>query len=179
MHRLDKMEWEQGPRKIVFLSLMTTLAMSLQIIESIFPNPLPWIRIGLANIIILVILVLFGIKEGLIVTLVRVFMASILLGTIFGPTFWLSLSAGVTSTVTMGLMMNWFSERFSIIGVSIFGAYIHNLTQLLVVSFFIIKDSGIFNLLPILLITAFIAGMITGTAATFVIEKIELQRLLY
>ena len=90
-----KQAWNKGARKLVFLSLMTALAMVLQILESILPNPAPWIRLGLANVVILVVLSMFGIKEGLMVTGLRVFLASTLLGTIFGPTFWLSLSGGI------------------------------------------------------------------------------------
>ncbi len=166
----------RGPQKIVFLSLMTALAMVLQILESIFPNPVPWIRLGLANVIILIVLSLFGIKEGLMVAIIRVVMASTLLGTIFGPTFWLGLSAGITSTLAMGGLIYFFPRKFSLIGVSLLGAYVHNLTQLTVASLLIIRHPGLIKLLPILLATALISGFITGSVATFIIEKLEIQR---
>lgn len=175
--RVSSDKWDQEPRKLVFLSLMTALAMVLQILESILPNPVPWIRLGLANVIILIVLDLFGIKEGLMVTGVRVVMASTLLGTIFGPTFWLSLSGGITSTLAMGCMMHFFPGKFSIIGVSIVGAYIHNITQLTVASLLIIRHPGLINLLPVLLVTALIAGLITGMAASLILEKMEKQAL--
>jgi heptaprenyl diphosphate synthase len=106
----------RNSQKIVFLSLMTTLAMVLQILEHLLPNPFPWIRLGIANVILLIVLALFGIKEGLMVTGLRVVMASILLGTIFGPTFWLSLGGGIVSTLVMGILMDFFPKTFSIIG---------------------------------------------------------------
>lgn len=174
---VDKEKWDQGPRKLVFLSMMTALAMVLQILESILPNPVPWIRLGLANVIILIVLGIFGIKEGLMVTGVRVVMASMLLGTIFGPTFWLSLSGGITSTLVMGGMMNLFPDKFSIIGVSLAGAYMHNITQLIVASKLIIRHPGLIRLLPVLLVTALFAGLITGMAASLILERMEKQAL--
>jgi heptaprenyl diphosphate synthase len=152
---------------------MTALAMVLQILESILPNPAPWVRLGLANVIILIVLSLFGIKEGLMVTGLRVVLAATLLGTIFGPTFWLSLSGGISSTLVMGLFMCFFPGKFSLIGVSIIGAYIHNIAQLFVASLFIIRQPGLIYLLPILLSTALIAGFITGLAASILMNKME------
>jgi len=172
---IDRERLNRRPQKLVFLSLMTALAMVLQILESLIPNPVPWIRLGLANVIILIVLSVFGIKEGLIVTGLRVFLASTLLGTIFGPTFWLSFSGGMTSTLGMGLMLSLFPGTFSLIGVSIVGAFIHNLVQLAVAILFIIRQSGLVYLLPILLVTALIAGSITGVIATLVLKKIEVH----
>ena len=169
----DSHVWKRTPRKLVFLSLMTALAMVLQIMESILPNPAPWIRLGLANVIILIVLSLFGIKEGLMVTGLRVVLAATLLGTIFGPTFWLSLSGGISSTLAMGFLMSFFPAKFSLIGVSIIGAYVHNLVQLLVATLLIIRQSGLIYLLPILLFTALIAGFVTGVAASLLMDKME------
>jgi heptaprenyl diphosphate synthase len=155
---------------------MTALAMVLQILESVLPNPAPWVRLGLANIVILIVLSLFGIKEGLMVTGLRVVLAATLLGTIFGPTFWLSLSGGLSSTLAMGFFMGFFPGKFSLIGISIIGAYTHNLVQLIVAYLFIIRQSGLIYLLPILLVTALIAGFVTGVAASLLMNKMERQR---
>jgi heptaprenyl diphosphate synthase len=172
--RLDDTHiWKKRPAKLVFLSLMTALAMVLQILESVLPNPAPWVRLGLANIVILIVLSLFGIKEGLMVTGLRVVLAATLLGTIFGPTFWLSLSGGLSSTLAMGLFMDFFPGKFSIIGISVIGAYTHNLVQLIVASWFIIRQPSLIYLLPILLVTALIAGFVTGIAASILMNKLE------
>lgn len=172
--RLDNTHiWKRRPAKLVFLSLMTALAMVLQILESLLPNPVPWIRLGLANIVILIVLSLFGIGEGLMVTGLRVVLAATLLGTIFGPTFWLSLSGGLCSTIAMGVFMDFFPGKFSIIGISIIGAYVHNLVQLLVASLFIVRQSSLIYLLPVLLLTALIAGCVTGIVANILMKKME------
>lgn len=167
--------WKRRPGKLVFLSLMTALAMVLQILESVLPNPAPWVRLGLANIVILIVLSLFGIKEGLMVTGLRVVLAATLLGTIFGPIFWLSLSGGLASTIAMGFLIVFFPGKFSIIGISIIGAYVHNLVQLIVAYLFIIRQSGLIYLLPLLLVTGLIAGFVTGVAASMLMVKMEKQ----
>ncbi len=105
------------------------------------------------------------------VTGLRVILASTLLGTIFGPTFWLSLSGGITSTLGMGILLCYFPGKFSLIGVSIAGAYIHNIVQLTVAALFIIRQSGLIYLLPILLVTALFAGLVTGVVATMLLER--------
>ena len=170
---IDRDRLNRRPQKLVFLSLMTDLAMVLQILESLIPNPVPWIRLGLANVIILIVLSLFGIKEGLIVTGLRVFLAATLLGTIFGPTFWLSFSGGIASTLGMGLMLSFFPGTFSVIGVSIVGAYIHNMVQLAVAAFAIIRQPGLIYLLPVLLVTSLIAGFVTGITASLIMNQME------
>lgn len=165
--------WNQRHQRLVFLSMMVALAMVLQILESILPNPAPWIRLGLANVVILIVLSIYGIREGLMVTGLRVVLAAILLGTIFGPTFWLSLSGGIASTIVMGMALLLFPRTFSLIGVSVIGSYTHNLVQYAVASLFIIRQPELRYLLPVLLVTALVAGITTGVAACLILSMLE------
>ena len=165
--------WSRRHQRLVFLSMMVALAMVLQILESVLPNPAPWIRLGLANVVILIVLSIYGIREGLMVTGLRVVLAAILLGTIFGPTFWLSLSGGIASTVVMGMVLMLFPRTFSLIGVSVIGSYTHNLVQYAVASLCIIRQPELRYLLPLLLVTSLVAGITTGVVACLIMRMLE------
>lgn len=152
-------------RKLVFLSMLTSLAVVLHLVERSIPNPTPWLRLGLANIIILSVLAIYGLKEGLVVGMLRIVLGSFISGNLFGPTFILSLSGGISSILAMWLTLIFFGRYFSLIGVSLIGAYVHTLTQLWVAYLVLIKHLGIFSLLPIFLVVALITGFLNGLGA--------------
>ncbi len=147
----------------MFLALLTAFAVALHTIEAGLPNPTPWLRLGLANIITLLTLVIYGFRDGLMVSILRIVIGSIITTGLFGPTFFMALSGGITSTVVMHLGWRYMS-CFSLIGTSIMGAYTHSFTQVVVAYFFFIRHGEIFMLLPIFLITAVITGFINGLA---------------
>jgi heptaprenyl diphosphate synthase len=152
-------------KKQVLLALLISSALVLYFVEAMLPNPipLPGAKLGLANIVTLITLLLFGLKEGLFVALTRVVLGSMIGGTFSGPAFIISLSASLVSTVVMYGFLK-LKNVFSVISVSIVGAISHNITQLLVVSVLI----GTFNIyfyLPFLLIIALPLGIVTGYMA--------------
>lgn len=155
---------------IIEISLMVSLGIILQIIEAPLPRPLPWAKIGFANIITLISLLLFSLKEAVFISIIRITLVSILLGTIFNPGFFLSLSGGLMSTLIMGLVLIVFPKKFSLIGVSLIGALVHNLTQLSVAYLLFYKQlhiswNNVLYFLPLMLIWALPTGFIVGYLA--------------
>jgi heptaprenyl diphosphate synthase len=149
-------------RNLVLLSLLVALAVVLRGIEGIIPNPLPWVRIGLANIMTLLAILLFGVKLGFLLTVLRVFIASLLFGTFLSPTFILSFTAGIVSTLAMGFIHVYLPKMFSPIGISVFGGFTHNLVQLFVAYLLIVKHLQIFYLFPILALIGILSGFFNG-----------------
>jgi heptaprenyl diphosphate synthase len=149
-------------RNLVLLALLTALAIAVRGLEALIPNPLPWVRIGLANILTLLAILFFGLSAGLLVTILRVVIASVLFGTLLSPPFLLSLSAGMASTLVMGLAHRWGARLFSPIGLSVLGAVTHNAVQLLVAYVVIIRQAHIFYLLPLLLVIGILTGCFNG-----------------
>jgi heptaprenyl diphosphate synthase len=154
-------------KTIIEISLMVSLGIILQIIEAPLPRPLPWAKIGLANVITLISLLTFSLREAVFISIIRITLVSILLGSIFNPGFFLSLSGGLMSTFVMGLVLFVFPKRFSLIGVSLIGALVHNLTQLSVAYMLFYKQLNIsFNnvlyFLPLMLIWSLPTGFIVG-----------------
>lgn len=160
-------------REMVYLSLLATFAIVVHSLEMFFPSPLPWLRLGLANIITLVVLILFGLKASLFVTVIRVLVGSFLVGSFLNPGFFLSLSGGVMSTLVMGLVILIFRKAFSPVGVSLIGAFTHNITQIAVAYLMIVKREEIFLLTPIILGFAILTGTFNGIASTLLTNHLK------
>ena len=162
-------------RDIVLLSLLVALAIVLRGIEGLIPNPLPWVRIGLANIMTLLAILLFGIKSGFLLTLLRVFIASLFFGTFLSPTFWISFFAGIVSTLVMGITSAYFHKVLSPIGVSVLGGFTHNLVQLCVAYFLFVRHVQIFYLFPVFSVIGIISGLFNGWVALLLYKHISSQ----
>ncbi|SVB17686.1 uncharacterized protein METZ01_LOCUS170540, partial [marine metagenome] len=78
-------------RRIAILSLIVALGVVLHRLEVLIPLPSPWIKLGLANVMSLVTLIFFGLRDAVTVTLLRIMLGSIIGGTFLSPTFFLSL----------------------------------------------------------------------------------------
>jgi len=163
-------------RKMVFLALLTSLALVLHLVELALPNPTPWLRLGLANIITLTVLVIYGLGEGLIVGLVRIFLGSLISGQLFGPAFILSISGGTMSILAMWASYMIAGKYFSLIGLSLIGAYVHTLTQLGVAYMVLIQHREVFSLLPIFLTVALVSGFLNGLGATVLTRHLATLR---
>lgn len=150
-------------------AFLVSLSCVLQIAESLFPHPVPGIRLGLANVMTLIALVNLGVYSALEVAILRVVVSSFILGTFMSPAFILSFCSALVSTFVMALIF-WLVRsikyfRLSIVGVSVIGALAHNLTQLVLAYFILIRHQAIFMFLPWLCVGAVIMGWITGIAA--------------
>ncbi len=162
-------------REIVLLSLLVALAVVLRGFEGLIPNPFPWVRIGLANIMTLLAILLFGLKSGVLLTILRVFITSLFFGTFLSPTFIISFSAGMCSTLAMGVAHASFQKMLSPIGISVLGGFTHNLVQLLVAYLLIVKHIEIFYLFPVLSMIGIISGCFNGWVVIILHERIAIR----
>lgn len=148
-------------KKLVILSVLTAIALIVNIIES-FIQLIPGtsFKIGFANIIILIVFYAYGFKEGVIVGVIRLFLAGLLSPSGFGPTFMLSFSGGVLAIATISIfkMIN----KFSIIAVSAISSFMHVIGQLFA-AVFLLPESIYYA--PIMLALSIPAGILTGFLA--------------
>ncbi len=166
---VNSAELEQVRRR-VFLALFIALAVALHTFEALLPNPLPWFRIGLANILALTALYIYGLRALWIVSLARILVGSLILGTLFSPGFLLSLSGGLLATLLMSLGYRLWQPKIGPVGVSVLGALGHVSGQLLIAWLLIIRHPSIWMLLPFFLLFALISGMVNGLAADLLIK---------
>ena len=154
-------------RRVTRFALLLAVAAILHTVEGAFPPPLPLpgARLGLANIVSLLVLVTAGLRPALLLTLTRTILGAVLQGSLLGFGFLLSFGAGMASTLAMGMLYHGFGRRFSLVGVSLFGALTHNVTQLALAAA-IVGSVGIVAYLPYMLLGSLPTGLMTGLAAT-------------
>lgn len=152
-------------RRVVYLGLATGLAMALHIFEGIIPMPtdliVPGFKLGLANIITLYVVVNFGMRDAISVSILRTTLGSLLGGTFMTPTFFFSFAGGLASAIVMALFYKYGSRLFSMLGISLIGAVTHNVAQLMVASV-VIETVSIFAYLPYMLFLALPTGAFVG-----------------
>ena len=139
-------------KKLTVLALFTTIALTIFIIESAIPPlvPIPGVKLGLANIITLLLLVKSSWKDALIVLIMRIILGSIFAGQMMS--FFYSLAGGLLCLLVMaiihkilGIKLVWFT--------SIVGAIGHNIGQILV-AMLVLGSGYVLYYLPYLIISA-------------------------
>jgi len=156
------------------IALLSAYAIALHGFESLLPTPIPWLRLGLANIITLVALFLYGLRVAMMVTLIRVTLASLFAGTFLGPGFLLSMGGGITSTLAMGYVLYLSPRIFSPVGLSVIGALFHNIAQLLLAYVIIIQRLGAVLLIgPFIILLGVLTGTVNGIIAGFIIRNLK------
>lgn len=158
-------------QKLVRLALLVSAGLVLHVFEAHIPQPLPWVRIGLANLVTLLALVLWGFWEALTVLLLRVLLGSLFTGTLFSPVFPFALAGGLAGVLIMGLAWSLLRPFLSVVGVSILGALAHNVTQLVLAHWLYIQRNEIFYLLPPILLSSLLTGCIIGLIVALVAGK--------
>jgi len=108
------------------------LAIGLHVFEAALPSLGPWFKLGLANLITLLALVQMGPKQALSLALGRIVIGSFFIGTLFTPTFVISLAGGLSAALIMIAAWRWI-PGISLVGVSLLGALTHMLAQFVTV----------------------------------------------
>lgn len=152
-------------KKLTTLSVFTVMALTIFVIESAIPLlvAIPGIKLGLSNIITLILLLNYNPLDALTVLLARIILASVFSGQVLSLLY--SVCGGIFCFVAMYLINRFLSGRFIFI-TSIFGALFHNGGQLLV-AYFITRTVGIAVYLPFLVISGIITGLFTGLCAHY------------
>lgn len=139
--------------------MMLAIAIVLNILESFIPMFIPGVRLGLANIIVLIMLYEFKAYEAFIVDLLRILIVALCRGTLLTPTFFMALSGGMLSYFVMLLFSK--LKFFSPIGVSVLGAVSHATGQILI-AILLLKTNAVLYYLPWIAILSVLTGMLSG-----------------
>src|SRR3990170_5270477 len=107
------------------IAWLAALAITIHIAESVLPSPVPGIKPGLANVVTIIVLMLFGWSAAAWVALLRVLVGSLLLGTFLSPTFMLSLGGAVASMAVLGVAGRLPGRGAGPVGYSGLGAVAH------------------------------------------------------
>lgn len=151
--------------KLTTLALFTTLSLAIYAIESAIPPlvPIPGIKLGLANIITLILLQYFSAKEAVLVLIARILLSALLFGQALSLIY--SLAGGLFSLFTMALIRKLLQKKMTCL-IGAVGGLTHNLGQLLV-AFAVTATVGVFAYLPFLILSGILTGLFTGLCAGF------------
>ena len=135
--------------------------MFLSMIEYAIPKPLPFMRLGIANMGIMLALYVLPIRQVLFLTLIKVLLQALISGTFFSYIFLFSFFGSFSSVFAMILCKNLFKSKISFLGICLSGALANNLCQILL-SYLMIFRSSTSYIAPILLISGFISSLVLG-----------------
>lgn len=152
-----------GAKRITLLGLLFALAIVLSIIEGLFPMPVPvpGIRLGLANIVVMFALFCLKRSDALILVILKAVFVAATRGAIAG---FLSLSGGLLALGIMVLLLILMKDKSTYLLISISGAVFHNLGQIAAAS--LILKTALLYYLPVLIIS----GLITGFATSILLK---------
>lgn len=158
----------QKLKRWIIISMLTAMAIVLSIVDSFIPMPVVGVKLGLANVIILIMLYEFKVREALLTNILRILLVGILRATLLTPTFIMSLSGGMLSFIIMVVFTRY--KKFTPIGVSVLGSVFHALGQ--IIAAMIILDSKETALyLPVIALFSILTGILSG-----IVTKTYLKR---
>ncbi len=157
-------------RTLSMTALFASLSIVFGYIEHLIPFDfgIPGVKLGLSNLIIVIMLYTFSWRQAFFVLLVRIFVSSILFGNIYSLGY--SLAGGILSFAVMCLIKH--IKGFSFIGVSISGGVSHNIGQL-IVAVWALNSPNIALYLPVLLISGAVTGALIGIIASPIINRLK------
>lgn len=162
-------------KRITFLALFASLALLLSYVEMLLPpifTAVPGIKMGLSNIVIVLILYRFGIIEASVVSFVRLIISTLLFANI--STFWYGVAGAVLSLTVMAILKK--LDFLSIVAVSVAGAVLHNIGQM-IVAIILLKTPEIGYYMIVLSITGTIAGIFIGLCGAFLYKRFEKMKM--
>jgi heptaprenyl diphosphate synthase len=140
-------------------------AIALTVAEAALPTPLPGIKPGLANIIVLVVLARHGWQDAAWVSLLRVVAGSLAIGQFLAPGFFLALAGALASLAALGLARHLPPRCFGPVSASVLAAFAHIGGQLVLARLWLVPHDGLIYLLPLFATAALAFGTINGLVA--------------
>lgn len=155
--------------KVAYLGVFLGLALVCSYVESLIPFyfGIPGVKLGLTNIVIVLMLYCVGAKEAFTISVLRVVLAGFLFGNMFSILY--SLAGGILSFGVMYLLMR--TKKLGLLPISICGGLFHNIGQLAVAAF-VVENYRIVYYLPVLLIAGAVTGLLIGIAAGEIVLRI-------
>lgn len=160
--------------RAAYFGVFTALALIFSYVETLVPIHLgiPGIKLGLANLLIVILLYRRNAKEALLLSVVRIVLSGFMFANLFSILY--SLAGGILSLAVMAFLKN--KGSFSVTGVSIAGGIAHNMGQL-AVAMLVVETYRVGYYFPVLLIAGMLTGMLIGVTAGEVLKRLKMEAL--
>lgn len=165
-------------KRLLELAFLTATACSIHIVENLVMRflPLPFIRLGLSNVVVLYLIMQNRVLEGVVINATKSIVGGAVTFTLLSPGTLLSFGGGMAAILAMFLARR-IPLGLSVFGISVCGALAHNLTQLTLVKCIILPGTRVFMLTPLLILFALISGILTAWIMLLVESKYHHSRL--
>lgn len=161
-------------KKTVDLGLFLALALICSYVESLLPFSfgIPGIKLGLTNIVVIVMLYRMGARSALSVSVLRIFLSGLLFGNLFSILY--SLAGGLLSFVCMLILKK--SRKCKVLSISAVGGVTHNLGQILMAAA-VVENRNLLYYYPVMLLSGVVTGVLIGIAAQEILLRLPEQKL--
>lgn len=164
----------QAKNDLVLYGMLASIALVFSFIESLIPInlliPIPGIKLGLANIVIIWVLYSMGTTQAYIINVARVLLSGFLFGSLYSIIF--AMAGALVSLTVMWALKK--TKKFSSFGVSIAGGITHNIAQIMV-AMIVLENARLVYYLPVLLISGVVSGIAVGILGTLLYSKVKIQ----
>ncbi|SHJ21518.1 Gx transporter family protein [Hespellia stercorisuis] len=156
--------------KVAYFGVFVALALIFSYVESLIPIQIgvPGIKLGLANLIVVIALYKMGVKEAYLLSVTRVILAGFIFGSMFSILY--SLAGGLLSLTVMALLRR--TGKFSVIGVSVAGGVFHNVGQLIVAAL-VVETFQVGYYFPVLMVAGIITGIVIGILSNEMLKRLR------
>ncbi len=151
-------------KKIILMSLLLSVALVISLLEFYIPIPVPNVRLGLSNVVIINSLLIFGFKDSMYISLLKSLLLVIILANPIS--FLYNFIASLFSITIMFLLQKYFNRIFSLVGISVAGSVIYIFIQI-VISVILLNTYLLFAFVPLLCSIGVFTGIIVGVVSTY------------
>lgn len=163
----------RGRAEVAALSL---IAVALGALEGMLPRPVPFLKLGLANVAVVYALIRTGTAGAAMVTGLRVVGAGLITGTIATPTFALSAAGAALSLIFMSPLSRLSPGLVSVVGVSTAGG-IGSMTGQLAAAVLILPDLPLRAIAGPALAWGCLSGALVGVAANWLLRRGRMEEI--
>lgn len=157
-------------KKVAYFGMFVALAIIFSYVESLVPIQLgiPGVKLGLANLVTVIVLYYMGTKEAILLTAIRAVLTGFMFGNLFAIVY--SMAGGILSLCVMSLLKK--SHQFSVIGVSMAGGVSHNIGQLMV-AVIVLESLSVVYYFAVLMIAGLLTGFLIGVISAEAMKRLR------
>ena len=157
-------------KKAAYFGVFIALAFIFSYIETLIPISIgiPGVKLGLANLVVIIAFYIIGAKEAFALSIIRVVLVGFTFGNLASMIY--SLSGGILSFLAMYLAKK--IKLFSVTGVSVAGGVFHNVGQI-IIAIIVVSTTSLVYYLPVLIISGTVAGVLIGILGSAILKRLN------
>lgn len=165
----DRVSGQRFLKRVPYLGMALALALICSYVEALIPVPIgiPGVKLGLTNIVVVIVLYLGDVRDGACVSIARVLLAGFFFGSLYSILY--SLAGAVLSLLVMAGLKR--TGQLHLISVSAAGGVAHNVGQFLVAAL-VVENYRILYYLPVLFLVGMLTGVLIGIVACAVLRRL-------